>query len=97
MFATLLGSLGAFTFLEFLKSAVFMLGYISNNNLFPEPLTAEEERNYLEQMKNGDEEARNILIERNLLYVYLFAHICKKYSTAKADLDDLISIGTIGL
>ena len=94
MFATLLGSLGAFTFLEFLKSAVFMLGYISNNNLFPEPLTAEEEKNYLEQMKNGDEEARNILIERNLRLV---AHICKKYSTAKADLDDLISIGTIGL
>ena len=92
MFATLLGSLGAFTFLEFLKSAVFMLGYISNNNLFPEPLTAEEERNYLEQMKNGDEEARNILIERNLRLV---AHICKKYSTAKADLDDLISIGII--
>ena len=94
MFATLCGSIGVFTFFEFLKSAVFMLGYISNNNLFPEPLTAEEERNYLEQMKNGDEEARNILIERNLRLV---AHICKKYSTAKADLDDLISIGTIGL
>ena len=51
MFATLLGSLGAFTFLEFLKSAVFMLGYISNNNLFPEPLTAEEEKNYLGMVK----------------------------------------------
>ena len=45
-------------------------------------------------MKDGDEEARNILIERNLRLV---AHICKKYSTVKADADDLISIGTIGL
>ena len=94
MFATLCGSLGAITFLEFLKSAVFLLGYISNNNLFPEPLSAEEERKYLELMKRGDEEARNILIERNLRLV---AHICKKYSTAKAEQEDLISIGTIGL
>ena len=94
MFATLYESLGAITFFEFLKSAVFLLGYISNNNLFPEPLSAEEERNYLELMKQGDEEARNILIERNLRLV---AHICKKYTTAKAEQDDLISIGTIGL
>ena len=85
---------GLLGFVEFLKSAVFVVGYIQGGTLFPEPLTAEEEKNYLEQMKNGDEEARNILIERNLRLV---AHICKKYSTAKADLDDLISIGTIGL
>ena len=94
MFATLCGSLGAITFIEFLKSAVFLLGYISNSNLFPEPLSAEDERKYLELMKSGDEEARNILIERNLRLV---AHICKKYSTAKAEQEDLISIGTIGL
>lgn len=94
MFATLCGSLGAITFLEFLKSAVFLLGYISNNNLFPEPLSAEDERKYLELMKSGDEDARNILIERNLRLV---AHICKKYSTAKAEQEDLISIGAIGL
>ena len=94
MFTTICGSLGIITFLEFLKSAVFVVGYISSNNLFPEPLSAEEERIYLEQMKAGNEEARNILIERNLRLV---AHICKKYSTAKADQDDLISIGTIGL
>ena len=94
MFTALCGSLGAITFLEFLKSAVFLTGYISTNNLFPEPLSTEEEREYLEQMKNGNEEARNILIERNLRLV---AHICKKYSTAKAEQDDLISIGTIGL
>ena len=94
MFTTICGSLGIITFLEFLKSAVFVVGYISSNNLFTEPLSSEEERIYLEQMKAGNEEARNILIERNLRLV---AHICKKYSTAKADQDDLISIGTIGL
>lgn len=94
MFTALCGSLGAITFLEFLKSAVFLTGYISTNNLFPEPLSSEEEKEYLELMKNGDGEARNILIERNLRLV---AHICKKYSTAKTDQDDLISIGTIGL
>ena len=85
---------GLLGFVEFLKSAVFLTGYISTNNLFPEPLSTEEEKEYLELMKNGDEEARNILIERNLRLV---AHVCKKYSTAKADQDDLISIGTIGL
>ena len=94
MFTAFCGSLGAITFLEFLKSAVFLLGYISSNNLFPEPLSAEDEKMYLEQMKEGSEEARNILIERNLRLV---AHICKKYTTAKAEQDDLISIGTIGL
>ena len=94
MFTALCGGMGAITFFEFLKSAVFLLGYISSNNLFPEPLSAEDEKKYLEQMKNGDEEARNILIERNLRLV---AHICKKYSTSRTEQEDLISIGTIGL
>ncbi len=94
MFTTLCGSLGILSFIEFLKSAIFLLGYISNNNLFPEPLSAIEEKEYLEKMKNGDEEAKNILIERNLRLV---AHITKKYSTSKVDQEDLISIGTIGL
>ena len=94
MFTTFCGSLGVITFIEFLKSAVFLLGYISNSNLFPEPLSLSEEKEYLEKMKDGDEEARNILIERNLRLV---AHITKKYSTAKVDQEDLISIGTIGL
>ena len=94
MFTAFCGSIGAITFFEFLKSAVFLLGYISSNNLFPEPLSTEDETKYLEQMKNGDEEARNILIERNLRLV---AHICKKYSTVRAEQEDLISIGTIGL
>ena len=60
---------------------------------FPEPLTEKEETFYLEKFKNGDEDARNILIERNLRLV---AHIVKKYS-ATGESDDLISIGTIGL
>ena len=60
---------------------------------FPEPLTEREETYYLEKFKNGDEDARNILIERNLRLV---AHIVKKYSAA-GESDDLISIGTIGL
>ena len=62
--------------------------------MFPEPLSAEEEKNCLEQMAKGDEEARNILIERNLRLV---AHVAKKYSNSKVDQDDLISIGSIGL
>ncbi len=82
------------SFIEFLKTAFFVLGYISNNSLFPEPLTPEEEQEYLQRYMQGDEEARNILIERNLRLV---AHICKKYNLPNVDLDDLISIGTIGL
>ena len=81
-------------FLAFLQSSIFLVGYISNNSLFPEPLTSEEEKKYLELFKNGDEDARNILIERNLRLV---AHVCKKYATTKVEQDDLISIGTIGL
>lgn len=49
---------------------------------------------YIERLKNGDEDARNILIERNLRLV---AHVCKKYCTSNVEQDDLISIGTIGL
>ena len=93
MFSALCMS-GILGFIEFLKSSVFLVGYISSNNIFPEPLTSEEEKKYLAQMKNGDEEARNILIERNLRLV---AHITKKYSTTNVEQDDLISIGTIGL
>ncbi len=81
-------------FLAFLKSAIFVVGYIQSSNLFPEPLSSEEEKQYLEKFKQGDEEARNILIERNLRLV---AHVCKKYSSTKIEQDDLISIGTIGL
>jgi len=82
------------SFIEFCKTAFFVLGYISNSNLFPEPLSPEEEKEYLEKYMNGDEDARNILIERNLRLV---AHICKKYNVPNLEVDDLISIGTIGL
>ena len=81
-------------FLAFLKSAIFVVGYIQSSNLFPEPLSSEEEKNCLERLSNGDEEARNILIERNLRLV---AHVSKKYVSTNIDQDDLISIGTIGL
>ena len=81
-------------FLSFFKMAFFMVGYISNNSLFPEPLSAEDEKMYLERLAKGDEEARNILIEKNLRLV---AHVCKKYNIPNIDQDDLISIGTIGL
>ena len=61
---------------------------------FPKPLTSEEERHYLARAAQGDLEARNILVERNLRLV---AHVMKKYYAQTADQEDLISIGTIGL
>ena len=81
-------------FLAFLGSGLFVLGYISNNNIFPESLSVEEEKVYVQKMQNGDEEAKNILIEHNLRLV---AHVCKKYNNTNIDQDDLISIGSIGL
>ena len=61
---------------------------------FPRPLTAQEEAHYLKLSAQGDLEARNVLIERNLRLV---AHIMKKYYTQTSEQEDLISIGTIGL
>ncbi len=58
------------------------------------PLNAEEEKYYLEKMKEGSLEAKNTLIERNLRLV---AHISRKYQNGEEDMEDLISIGTIGL
>ena len=81
-------------FLAFLSSSIFLVGYISNNSLFPEPLNSEDEKKYISLLKDGNEDARNILIEHNLRLV---AHVCKKYATSKVEQDDLISIGTIGL
>ena len=57
-------------------------------------MSAEEEKIALEQLAKGDEEARNLLIERNLRLV---VHVCKKYTNTNTDQDDLLSIGTIGL
>ena len=78
----------------FLDKTIFLMLYLSGGATFPKPLTLAEERYYLEQYQNGDIDARNILIERNLRLV---AHIIKKYYAASMDQDDLISIGTIGL
>lgn len=61
---------------------------------FPKPLTKEEEQHYLKLAAQGDLEARNVLIERNLRLV---AHIMKKYYAQESEQEDLISIGTIGL
>ncbi len=61
---------------------------------FPQPLTEKEEKYYIQAYENGDEEARQILIERNLRLV---AHVAKKYSSQTHTMDDFISIGTIGL
>lgn len=61
---------------------------------FPKPLTASQEREYLQKYTEGDLEAKHILIERNLRLV---AHIVKKYQTTEEELEDLLSIGTIGL
>ena len=72
--------------------SLFSLSY--SNNIFPEPLETGDEQKYIELMLSGDKDARNILIEHNLRLV---AHIVKKYDTNKEDIDDLISIGTIGL
>lgn len=67
---------------------------LGSGGSFPKPLTAQEEREYLARAADGDLEARNILIERNLRLV---AHIMKKYYAQTDDQEDLISIGTIGL
>jgi RNA polymerase sigma factor, sigma-70 family len=71
-----------------------LFGYVSNTNSFPKPLSKEEETFLLKKYAEGSEKARNILIERNLRLV---AHIVKKYNNTGKDIDDLISIGTIGL
>ena len=67
---------------------------LASGGSFPRPLTATEEREYLSRYAQGDQEARNKLIEHNLRLV---AHVVKKYYTQSGDLEDLISIGTIGL
>ncbi len=79
--------------LNFLKNIkIFTTSY--SINVFPEPLTKEEEEKYIKLMMNGDKNARSKLIEHNLRLV---AHIVKKFENFKEDSDDLISIGTIGL
>lgn len=80
----------------FLQYIPFLLSYVSNNSsTFPKPLTPKEEAEYLALCREGDENARNKLVEHNLRLV---AHIAKKYTQfSGADHEDLISIGTVGL
>ena len=83
------------TALLLLRSSLFLSLHLSGNaGSFPPPLKAKEEQEYLARCAQGDLEARNILVERNMRLV---AHIIKKYYTQNVDQDDLISIGTIGL
>jgi RNA polymerase sporulation-specific sigma factor len=75
------------------KCVSLLVAYLTNNT-FPLPLSEKEEQVYLDRLKNGDEKAKNVLIERNLRLV---AHIVKKFDNTGEEIDDLISIGTIGL
>lgn len=75
------------------KELIFLVSYVKNN-AFPQPLSSEDEQKYLKKMADGDDHARNLLIEHNLRLV---AHIVKKFENTGEDSEDLISIGTIGL
>lgn len=77
----------------FIKELYLLVSYVKNN-AFPQPLNEEEEEKHLRRMGEGDPESRNKLIEHNLRLV---AHIVKKFDNTGEDLEDLISIGTIGL
>ena len=80
--------------LEIISKFFGLFGYISNDKLYPEPLSKTEEEYYLRRYFKGDKEARDQLIEHNLRLV---VHIAKKYTTNEQELEDFTSIGTIGL
>ena len=80
-------------FIQIIQNIMFLLGFVGGGNAFPKPLSRKEEQHYLDLWANGDENAKNILIEHNLRLV---AHIAKKYATEN-NFDDLVSTGTIGL
>ena len=84
-----------FSLLMKIASAVYYFAlHVKGAGAFPPPLSVEREAELLEKSRNGDDDARNELIEHNLRLV---AHIVKKYYNTGADQDDMISIGTIGL
>ena len=84
-----------FSFIIEIMSKFFgLFGYISNDKLYPEPLSKTEEEYYLRKYFEGDKKARDILIEHNLRLV---VHIAKKYTSNEQELEDFTSIGTIGL
>lgn len=76
-----------------IKEALFFVSYVKNQ-AFPQPLSTKDETKYIDQMQKGSQNARNKLIEHNLRLV---AHIVKKFDNTGEDMEDLISIGTIGL
>ena len=78
---------------ELIKGLIIGTGSYGSKT-FPDPLTKQEEEQLITLMHNNDKNARNKLVEHNLRLV---AHIVKKYDNGKNDIDDLISIGTIGL
>lgn len=80
--------------LNLAREILFFAGYVSGGCSFPPQLSPEEEKDLIERLARGDQEARCKLIEHNLRLV---AHIAKKYSAPRRDADDLISIGTVGL
>lgn len=80
--------------IDLVCNSFFLTGYITSSNTFPLPLDESEEQMYLKKLKEGDKNAKSVLIERNLRLV---AHIVKKYSFPNKDVDELISIGTVGL
>ena len=83
-----------FDFLSLLFSKIFFFtGLVQNKGTFPKPLSAQEEKKYLALARAGDKEAKEILIKHNMRLV---AHVVKKY-TGAAEMDDLISVGSIGL
>lgn len=82
------------TLLWLIEHGWLMFLHLSAKLSFPQPLTSEEERRLVEEMVNGSEEAAQKLIEHNLRLV---AHIVKKYARSGTDVDDMISIGSIGL
>lgn len=77
-----------------ISKILFFTGKLETKNAFEKPLSNEDEKKYFIQMKNGDIKAEEMLIKHNLRLV---AHIAKKYKNQNNDLDDLISIGSIGL
>ena len=80
--------------LNIIGNVTFLTAYITGNTSFPQPLSEEEEKFYLTKLEEGDLLAKGILVERNLRLV---AHIVKKFSNSGNDVDDLISIGSVGL
>jgi RNA polymerase sporulation-specific sigma factor len=83
-----------FSYFSFLSDFLYLILGINSSNKFPPPLDKEEEQKYFERAKQGDRDARRLLIEHNLRLV---AHIVRKYYSNYPSQDDLISIGSIGL